>query len=248
MPNVPKLTHADAELEVGSRVMRQDMKTLSDQSLERAPAPHSAAQPDRHGSVDMRAAIRGELESISPLDALERQHRSEALAWVDSGAPLFRTAKPATPPLHLVSYFAVVDGESILLVDHKNAQLWLPPGGHVEPGEHPRDTVAREVREELGFVPVHEISAPLMVTLATTVGLTSGHTDVSLWYVVKASRSQAMTYDAQEFHGIRWFEFPEVPLSRSDPHMARFLLKWRSRSSLQHTLGNQSATRQFNAF
>src|SRR5215203_4474205 len=104
-------------------------------------------------AADMRAAIRSELESIHPLDALEVKHQSEALAWVDSGAPLFRTAKPATPPKHLVSYFAVVDGEGILLVDHKNAQLWLPPGGHVEEGEHPRATVAREVREELGFVP-----------------------------------------------------------------------------------------------
>ena len=181
----------------------------------------------------MRAAIRSELESISPLDALEHQHRSEALAWVDSGAPLFRTAKPATPPRHLVSYFAVVDGESILLVDHKNAQLWLPPGGHVDLDEHPRDTVAREVREELGFAPAHEIASPLMVTWTTTVGLTSGHTDVSLWYVVNATKTQAMAFDAQEFYGIRWFGFSEVPLARSDPHLARFIRKWRACNSLE---------------
>jgi 8-oxo-dGTP pyrophosphatase MutT (NUDIX family) len=185
----------------------------------------------------MRAAIRGELESIKPLDALELQHRGEALAWVDSGAPLFRTAKPATPPQHLVSYAAVVDGESILLVDHKNAQLWLPPGGHVEEGEHPRATVVREVREELGFVPAHEIAAPLMVTCTTTVGLTAGHTDVSLWYVVKATRSQIMAYDAQEFNGIKWFEFPEAPLDRGDPHLERFIRKLRSNKSLERTGG-----------
>jgi len=112
----------------------------------------------------MRAAIRRELEFIDPLDALERQHRDAALAWVDSGAPLFRTERPATPPQHLVSYFPVLDGENILLVDHRNARLWLPPGGHVEQGEHPRETVAREIREELGFAPAHEIAEPLMVT------------------------------------------------------------------------------------
>src|SRR5262245_40888497 len=111
----------------------------------------------------MRSSIRAELESIHPLDGVEHQHRSDALIWVDSGAPLFRTEKPAVPPKHLVSYFAVVDGNRILLVDHKNAGLWLPPGGHVEQGEHPRDTVLREVREELGFVPAHEIAGPLMV-------------------------------------------------------------------------------------
>jgi 8-oxo-dGTP diphosphatase len=183
----------------------------------------------------MRAAIRSELESISPLDALELQHRNEALAWVDSGAPLFRTAKPATPPQHLVSYFAVVDGESILLVDHKNAQLWLPPGGHVEQGEHPRDTVAREIREELGFAPAHEIAAPLMVTCTATVGLTSGHTDVSLWYVVNATKDQAMTYDLQEFGGVKWFGFHEAPLNRSDPHLERFTRKLRSNKPIERT-------------
>jgi ADP-ribose pyrophosphatase YjhB (NUDIX family) len=178
----------------------------------------------------MRAKIRGELESIVPLDVLERQHQSEAIAWVDSGAPLFRTRKPATPPRHLVSYFAVVDGESILLVDHKNARLWLPPGGHVEDGEHPRETVARELREELGFSPTHAIAAPLMVTCTTTVGLTAGHTDVSLWYVVNATRGQALAYDAQEFDGLRWFDYSEAPLDRSDPHLERFLRKLRQRN------------------
>jgi ADP-ribose pyrophosphatase YjhB (NUDIX family) len=183
----------------------------------------------------MRAAIRSELEAIRPLDALELQHRVEALAWVDSGAPLFRTAKPATPPQHLVSYFAVVNGESILLVDHKNANLWLPPGGHVELGEHPRATVAREIREELGFSPAHEITAPLMVTCTTTVGLTPSHTDVSLWYVVNAARDQAMTYDRQEFNAIKWFGFSEAPLHRSDPHLGRFIRKLRSNKSLERT-------------
>lgn len=178
----------------------------------------------------MRAAIRRELESIDPLDALEQQHRDAALAWVDSGAPLFRTEKPATPPQHLVSYFAVLDGENILLVDHKNARLWLPPGGHVELGEHPRQTVVREIREELGFAPSHEIAEPLMVTCTRTVGMTSGHTDVSLWYVVHASRTQPITYDEQEFDGFRWFGLSEVPLARSDPHLGRFLLKLAGRS------------------
>jgi 8-oxo-dGTP diphosphatase len=176
----------------------------------------------------MRATIRNELESIRPLDALEQQHLAEAIAWVDSGAPLFRTAKPATPPKHLVSYFAVIDGDSILLVDHKNARLWLPPGGHVEPGEHPRATVVREIVEELGITPTHEIAAPLMVTSTVTVGLTSGHTDISLWYVVSADRRQPMSHDAQEFNEIRWFHHSEIPLTRTDPHLERFMRKLRT--------------------
>ena len=45
----------------------------------------------------MRDVIRAELTAIAPLDLLEREHQAEALAWVDSGADLFRLAKPATP-------------------------------------------------------------------------------------------------------------------------------------------------------
>ncbi|MEO7107650.1 MAG: NUDIX hydrolase [Rhodoferax sp.] len=170
-----------------------------------------------------RQHIRSEIASITPADPLERQQQAEALAWVDSGAELIRIAKPATPPKHLVSYFAVVDGGNILLVDHKNAQLWLPAGGHVEVDEHPRETVRRELLEELGFAAAHDIGPPLMIPCTDTVGLTAGHTDVSLWYVVHAPRTQAIRFDAREFNSVRWFAYADIPLSRSDPHMGRFI-------------------------
>ena len=177
------------------------------------------------GPVAIRAAIRDEVASIRPFDQMEETHRAEALAWIDSGAPLCRTAKPATPPMHLVSYFAVVDVDHILLVDHRSAQRWLPAGGHVEPGEHPRETVTRELFEELRVVPEHQIAQPLMVTCTTTVGLTAGHRDVSLWYLVTRDRNQSIQFDSHEFAGVRWFQFSDVPLERSDPHLGRFLAK-----------------------
>jgi 8-oxo-dGTP diphosphatase len=182
-----------------------------------------------------RAAIRREVASIQPFDEQEEIHQFDTLAWIDSGAPLCRTAKPATPPKHLVSYFAVVDGCDILLVDHKSAQLWLPPGGHVEPEEHPRETVTRELREELGFVAEHDITEPLMLTCTTTVGLTSGHIDVSLWYVITAPRTQRITYDEHEFAAVRWFRYSDVPLHHSDPHLARFLAKLGSKNRLERS-------------
>jgi 8-oxo-dGTP diphosphatase len=147
--------------------------------------------------MNMRAQIRSELLAIGPLDRIEREHLEDALAWVDSGAELFRVMKPATPPKHLVSYFVLVDGEQILLVDHKNARLWLPTGGHVEVDEHPRSTVLRELEEELGIAAAHAIDPPLMVTCTVTVGLTSGHTDVSLWYVVRANHAQPINLPIQ---------------------------------------------------
>ena len=83
----------------------------------------------------MRTEIRAEIELIQPLDALEEQSKQDVLTWIDSGVEICRLRKPDVPPKHLISYFAVVDGHYILLVDHINAELWLPTGGHVEPGE-----------------------------------------------------------------------------------------------------------------
>lgn len=173
----------------------------------------------------MRGAIRAEVSSIEPFDALERAHREDTLAWIDSGVELCRVHKPATPPKHLVSYFVLVDGDHVLLVDHKKAQLWLPTGGHVEPGEHPRLTVVRELAEELGLELKEAVGAPLMLTVSETVGTTAGHTDVSLWYVLNGDRHAPLKFDIEEFYAVQWFRFEEAPTFRSDPHLSRFLAK-----------------------
>lgn len=178
-------------------------------------------------SMDTR--IRGELTAIVPHDRIEEAHLQDAVAWVESGAVLCRVSKPANPPKHLVAYFAVIDEGHILLVDHKKARRWLPTGGHVEPGEDPRATVVRELKEELGLeIARDDVGPPRMVTVTDTVGVTAGHTDVSLWYVVKGNRSARITFDPAEFHAARWFAFSDVPLDRSDPFLGRFLAKLRA--------------------
>jgi 8-oxo-dGTP diphosphatase len=175
----------------------------------------------------MRARIRDEIAQIAPLDRLESEHLADTLAWIDSGAQLCRLAKPATPPRHLVSYCVVHDGSHVLLADHRNAQLWLPTGGHVDEGEHPRASAERELREELGLALPHPVGAPLLLTVSTTVGLTAGHVDVSLWYAVRTTRDQALRVDPDEFVSVRWFAFDDIPIGRCDPNLVRFLGKLR---------------------
>ena len=174
-----------------------------------------------------REGLIAELLGLPAQDLLGEQHRAEALAWARSGASLWRTAKPATPPMHLVSYVLPVDADGLLLLDHRNAGLWLPPGGHVEPGEAPQHCAARELREELG-VEAFEVGAPLMVTITQTVGQTAGHTDVSLWYPVALSRTLPLSVDPAEASAAQWFAWDALPLHRTDPHLARFAALWHS--------------------
>jgi 8-oxo-dGTP diphosphatase len=100
---------------------------------------------------DVREAIRELVTGIRPLDGLEASDQAGTLEWITSGAQLFRTVPPDTPSKHLVSYFVPVDTENrcLLLGDHRKSGLCLPPGGHCEDGEDPRDTVTREAAAEL---------------------------------------------------------------------------------------------------
>lgn len=176
------------------------------------------------------------------MDELEESHRKEALHWIGSGVEIFRVEKPDKPPKHLVCYFVLVDVEnkSILLVDHINAELWLPAGGHVEKNEDPRFTVEREAREELGISTKFLEENPFFITVTTTVGKTAGHADVSLWYLLSAHIKDSIQYDSREFNGYRWFTFGEIlgsDIKDFDPHMHRFTEKLKAYLEKKFTAG-----------
>src|SRR5688500_6228602 len=176
--------------------------------------------------------IRDGVASIAPFDILEQEHVADVLSWIDSGVNIFRVEKPDKPPKHLVSYFVLIDPDkrSLLLVDHIKAQLWLPSGGHVEVSEDPRNTVVRELREELNkdTVFLRNNDNPFFITVNETGGLTPGHTDVSLWYLVRGDAREFLSYDKSEFNDVEWFTFDEI--LEMDPvifdrHMIRFTRK-----------------------
>lgn len=177
-----------------------------------------------------QAALYDLISQIIPHDVLEQEHIEDTLAWIKSGAPLFRIAKPDVPNKHLVCYFVLFDekAQKILLVDHKKAGLWLPSGGHVESNEDPKETVRRECFEELGVQAEFWIQDPIFLTSTLTVGLTAGHTDVSLWYTLKGDHRTLYDFDKDEFNSVRWFGFHEVPYEKSDPHMRRFIDKFQN--------------------
>jgi 8-oxo-dGTP pyrophosphatase MutT (NUDIX family) len=186
--------------------------------------------------VDARSGVRAAIRSVPPGDALEERHRGQALGWVDSGAPLFRVAPPAEPDPHLVSYAVAFDpaARAVLLGHHRKTGLWLPTGGHVEPGEGPAATAQREVREELGVSApiVPGIGArPLFLSVTATVGAAGGHTDVSLWYVLLVDVARPLAWDRRELAAVRWFGLAEVLAAdpaRLDPCLHRFTRKLRA--------------------
>ncbi len=188
------------------------------------PTPRAAA---------LHQQIRVIVEQIAAADKAEAEHRGQVLAWLDSTGDIFRRVRPRTPSPHLVSYFVPVDHQTghVLLASHRAAGLWLPPGGHVEPGEHPAHTVRRESREELGiearFSPLTGCR-PLFVTVTETVPSADAHVDVSLWYLLNCAAGEPLTPDEREFSGVRWWPRTAIATAAPalfDPHLGRMLAK-----------------------
>lgn len=175
---------------------------------------------------DLRASVVADLDRITPLDPREADELASVRAWVTSGAPLLRE-QGGTPSPHLVVYCCVVDGDHILLVHHRKAGLWLPPGGHVDPGETPIQAAQREITEELGTTLPLALPGPVMITRTTTVGAPPQHEDVTLWFVFQGNRDDSYDWDPREFHAVEWVKSDACPRN-CDPKLHRFFAHLRN--------------------
>jgi 8-oxo-dGTP diphosphatase len=177
--------------------------------------------------LDAVAVVHGMVSAVEPADELAGVHRALVLEWLSGTDDVFRRIAPAEPPQHLVSYVVPVTADGrVLLVDHRKAGLWLPPGGHVEPGEDPALTARREIQEELGLSSAGLSRSPIFLTVTGTVGSVQPHTDVSLWFTLSCTGDEELHPDAGEFRAVRWWTRDELAAadpSRFDPHFFRFL-------------------------
>ncbi len=102
----------------------------------------------------------------------------------------------------LVAACALIDPDGRVLLaqrpDGKSmAGLWEFPGGKVEAGERPEDTLIRELREELGIVVREECLAPL--TFAS-----HGYPDFHLLMPLYVCRRWEGTVTALEAQALTW--------------------------------------------
>jgi len=82
---------------------------------------------------------------------------------------------PSRPGLLLVAAVALIDADNRVLIAQRPAGkpmagLWEFPGGKVEPGERPEDTLIRELDEELGIAVNEACLAPLTFASHTYEG------------------------------------------------------------------------------
>lgn len=123
--------------------------------------------------------------------------------------------RPGTPTRDFaVSTFVVHQGR-VLLLYHRKLQMWLPPGGHIEPHELPDEAAVREVLEETGLA-VELVSAPVVTgvpgprPLARPEGLqleeiSPGHQHVDLIYFARPVGSVELRLNPGEGEAVGWY-------------------------------------------
>jgi 8-oxo-dGTP diphosphatase len=130
--------------------------------------------------------------------------------------------------LVLVAACALIDADGRVLIAQRPegksmAGLWEFPGGKVEPGERPENSLIRELKEELGIVVKEECLAPL--TFASHL-YPNFHLLMPL-YVCRRWEGIATGQEAQKLKWVRPHDLRNYPMPPADepliPHLITLL-------------------------
>lgn len=128
-------------------------------------------------------------------------------------------------PLLLVAACALVDGDGRVLIAQRPegkqlAGMWEFPGGKIEPGETPEETVVRELREELGIETKVACLAPL--TFAS-----HAYESFNLLMPLFVCRRYWGIPQAQEGQALKWVrpkKLRDYPMPPADEPLIPFLI------------------------
>lgn len=129
------------------------------------------------------------------------------------------------PSILLVVACALVDADGRVLIAQRPegkqlAGLWEFPGGKVEPGETPEQTLVRELREELGIETQTACLAPLTFASHSYDGF---HLLMPL-YVCRKFSGIPQPLDAQALKWVKPAKLREYPMPPADAPLIPFLI------------------------
>jgi 8-oxo-dGTP pyrophosphatase MutT (NUDIX family) len=119
-------------------------------------------------------------------------------------------------PGHITCSAAVLDGRGeVLMVKHRVLDMWLIPGGHIEPGDDSLLRAAlRELDEETGVAwediaelpdaDVLPIDVDVHTIPANPAKSEPEHWHADFRYVIRAHRPDTIAIQAEEVSGYRW--------------------------------------------
>lgn len=116
---------------------------------------------------------------------------------------------------HVTGSAIVLDPHGrVLLHRHKRLDVWLQPGGHLEPGEGPYEAAVRETREETGVAVTPPREGPTIVHVDVHNG-GRGHVHLDIRYLLFAAGDATIAPSPGESPAVMWMEHRDA-VSRAD--------------------------------
>lgn len=168
-------------------------------------------------------AVRDSVAARRPVDGREARSRHRFLVALGR---LPRPFDEAADPTHVTGSALVIGPRGVLLHLHKRLEMWLQPGGHLEPGETPWAAARREAEEETGLDlawPDPE-RVPRLAHLDVHDG-GRGHTHLDLRYLLAVDGDDEPRPPAYESQEVRWFAWREA-VEVADAGLAGWLRWW----------------------
>ena len=189
----------------------------------------AAADPLRHR---LAREVCAEVVARVPIDGDERRSIERFAAEVDrliaAGVDPFDIDADA---VHITGSAIVVGTRGVVLLRHRRLEMWIQPGGHVDPGETPWDAALREAAEETGL-PVSFVTGtgemvgagevvPRLVHVDVHAG-GRGHTHLDLRYLLAAPDLDPAPPEG-EGPDVAWFGWPDAIDRADDPRLTSLL-------------------------
>ena len=194
--------------------------------------------PLRH---DLAREVRDQVLAREPIDDDERRSIERFATEVDrliaAGVDPFDVD---ADPVHITGSAIVVGERGVVLLRHRRLDMWIQPGGHVDPGETPWFAALREAAEETGLPVSFVTGTGLPVSFDTATGEVvgdevaprlvhvdvhpggRGHTHLDLRYLLGAPDLDPAPPEG-ESPDVVWFDWPAAIERADDPRLASLL-------------------------
>jgi len=168
------------------------------------------------------------VSSISNRPYIDKDVTVKFLKRIGDELPL---TKPDSFYDHFCSFFVPVDRKNklVYLGHHIKARDWIPPGGHIEKNENPKDTVIREFSEELNFnlkdEPIQLFNISITDLAPNPLHKCVRHYD--FWFAVFIDKTD-FVYLKKEYHDAGWFTFEEALKKTKTLHYSKIVQELKS--------------------
>lgn len=168
------------------------------------------------------------LKEYQPLDTKEDESRIRIRELVASD-PAFCNRNNFEAHITASAWITSKDKDQALLLHHKKLDIWVQPGGHIEPEDKTLEAACRrELEEETGLtdavlvmpgifdIDIHHIPA-------RKSDLDHFHFDIRLWFESETMAIQL----SDEAHDLAWFDLDKIKQVTQDESVLRMVEKTR---------------------